>query len=335
MNDHIHLPTWSSGAWSVTKLKDSLTTTLTTDVSCRTLKMFFFAVTNSGWDQIRESILQWKSRDRERSATLYVGTDHAITDPTAIRRIRDDGVDVRVMMTYQGVFHPKVVWLRGDEKHLVWVGSNNLTRDGLLNNIEFAVIVESTQVPDALHDWAMSIEAGSADFTEELLKSYARQRQSFEARRAEAKTATFTWKMKTEPKTKSTPPVTASGSLIVEVMPRETGSDGRQLQIPIAAASSFFDVQGIMSTREVMLQSSGAAFARPLTMTVFRNNTVRISIGDLEYRDRPCVIVFRKHSKSLFVYEIVPQSIFPRRYKSLLSCCTHRTRTGSRRWGVA
>ena len=70
-------------------------------------------------------------------------------------------------------------------------------------------------------------------------------------------------------------------------------------------------------------------------MTVFGNNTVRLVISDLDYRDRPCVLVFREVSNGSFEYEIVPQSIFPSRYKTLLGLCTKQTRQDSRRWGIA
>jgi len=36
-----------------------------------------------------------------------------------------------------------------------WAGSNNITRDGLVNNIEFAVAIRSAEVPRDLRCWAM------------------------------------------------------------------------------------------------------------------------------------------------------------------------------------
>ena len=118
-------------------------------------------------------------------------------------------------------------------------------------------------------------------------------------------------------------------------MPRETGGDGRQLQLPVRAASTFFGVEGVGSTRVIQLRSKSSSSLRSLTITVFGNNTVRIVISELDYRDRPCVLVFRKMSNSSFEYEIVPENIFPSRYKTLLALCKERTRSGSRRWGIA
>lgn len=329
------LPTFISGQWSVTAFRDSLLSVLEADESPSKLIMYFYAVTNSGWDQIRNTVIRWKRAAKGRRVVLIVGTDHAITDPVAVRRMDHDGIDVRLMRRYQGVFHPKVVWLQRTKDQVVWVGSNNLTRDGLLNNIEFAVLVRSSTTHSALKQWARSVESGSEPLTEVLLRSYELQRNEFEARRAKGGATTFTWTQKAEPNARQRRSAPASGSLIVEVMPRETGADGKQLQLPVAAASSFFGLHAVGSTKRVKLRPSHAAQSRTLTMTVFSNNTVRLSILDLDYRDRPCVIVFTKAARRVIEYEIVPESIFPKRYSELLARCDRRTRAGSRRWGMA
>ena len=119
------------------------------------------------------------------------------------------------------------------------------------------------------------------------------------------------------------------------MMPRETGGDGRQLHLPTRAASDFFGVKGGGSSKSIQLAANQSSVVRTHTMTVFKNNTVRIVVSDLEYRDRPCVLVFRKLSEERFQYEIVSKSIFPSRYKRLLSLCKKQTRSGSRRWGIA
>lgn len=331
---HEHLPTYLSGQWSVTAFKKSLVSILKTDRTCSELNMYFYAVTGSGWDQVREPILRWMQGRKGRRVTLIVGTDHGITDPAAMSRIQDDCVSVRLMREYQGIFHPKVVWLRGAKKHFVWVGSNNLTRDGLSNNVEFAMLVKSSKVPTALSKWTKLVEAGSAPLTRELLDSYESERRKFEARRENAKVTTFTWKQKAEPKKKARKGRTASGELIVEVMPKETGTEGKQLQIPVRAAQGFFGLKPDGKARIIRLKAKGGSEAQDLTMKLYRNRTTRLSIRDLEHRDRPCVIVFRKRRGGSFEYEIVPQSIFPRRYSELLERCAHQTHKRSRRWAI-
>lgn len=335
MTAHTHLPTLRSGRWNITAFRDSLVATLRADRASGALRMYFYAVTTSGWDQIRSPILRWKRERKGRQVTLVVGTDHGITDPRALKWIQDDGVEVRLMLEYQGVFHPKVVWLRGAKGNAVWIASNNLTRDGLLSNIEFAVLVKSPGIPSAFTSWTEEVERGSALLTQDLLDSYAGERKAFESTRAVANATTFTWKRRTEPRKRTPARAAAPGDLVVEVMPRETGSEGNQLQLPIAATSAFFGLNKVGATKSVALRRAGSSVTRSLTMTVFRNNTVRLSIGDLEYRDRPCVIVFRKSRRNVVDYDIVSQGIFPSRYLSLLNLCTSQTRTGSRRWGIA
>ena len=335
MAEQKHLPTWISGKWCVAAFRDSLISNLKKDHTCNSLCMYFYAVTQSGWDQVRQSILHWKNGKKNRRVILFVGTDHGITDPSALERISDDGVDVHLMLKYHGVFHPKVVWLSGKRKHTLWVGSNNLTRDGLLNNVEFAVLVTGQSLSASFSRWAQSIESASVPLTQDVLNSYKRQRRKFETNRAKAKAITFTWEKRTESQATKKSAEVETGDLIVEVMPKETGGDGKQLQLPVKAASEYFGVMGDGASKKVSLRAKDGSVTREVTMTVFHNNTVRIVIGDLEYRDRPCVIVFRREPNDLFLYEIVAQNIFPVRYKALLALCTEQTRSTSRRWGVA
>lgn len=334
-NNHRHLPTWISGEWCVAAFRNSLISTLAADRFGSTLAMYFYAVTQSGWNQVRESILRWRDDDDERNVRLFVGTDHGITDPAAIKQIDEDGADARLVLEYHGVYHPKVIWLQGDKRHVVWVGSNNLTRDGLLNNVEFALLIQTQEAPTTLGQWARAIEDASVEVTSDLLRSYEAQRRQFEKGRAQAGVGTFTWEKRIQLPKEPPSPATEPGNLIVEVMPRETGGDGRQLQLPVKAAADFFGISGVGSSRNIELRARGSSSTRSLTMTVFGNNTVRIVISDLEYRDRPCVLVFRKMSEGDYEYEIVAESIFPQRYWTLLNLCTEKTRYGSRRWGVA
>lgn len=329
---HTHLPTCTFESWTVTSLRDSLLAELRKDKSSKVLKMFFYAITRRGWMEIHKAVKQWEGFSRHRAVIVYVGTDHAITEPVALEMMQGDKVEVRLMKTYQGVFHPKVVWLEGKDNNVVWVASNNLTRDGLLYNIEFAVVVKSRDIPAELEKWADAVKLGSEILTPDLLQSYKTERQKFEGNRAKAKATTFTWSRKREPARKKRPDVTA-GNLIVEIMPKETGLDGTQIQLPLAAAKTFFGLKkGVSKT--IILSPKGSEESRPLKMTIFGNNTVRLSIFDLEYRDRPCVIVFQKLEDARTCFEIVAQNIFPTRYKALLALCTKKTRKGSRRWAI-
>jgi hypothetical protein len=322
------------GSWAVTELRNSLLSELSEDEASHTLRLFIYAITSTGWQELRTTVKRWKKAKPSRRVVAFVGTDHGLTDPDALTRLKDDGVDVRLMVTYSGVFHPKVFWLEGESTSLVWIGSNNLTRDGLVNNIEFAALVKSpSAAPASLATWANKVEGGSAELTDELLASYKKERDLFESSRAAATTGTFTWSKKKEPP-RSVGPTLRSGDLLIEIMPQETRG-GNQIQIPIAAAAKFFGLSGIGSQLPIRLRRAGTTQTRDLMLTVFGNNTVRVSLNELEYRDRPCLVQFRRSRGNVIEFEIVPESIFPTRYKAMLLKCGRQTRAGSRRWTIA
>jgi hypothetical protein len=326
------LPTCTFNSWAVKSLRDSLLSELAADKSSVTLLLFFYAITNSGWNEIRTPILKWRQANKFRVVTVYVGTDHGITDPSAIELMQQAGLDVRLMESYRGVFHPKVVWLKGPHSNLLWVGSNNLTKDGLLHNVEFAVLIKSRAVPADLKHWAAAVATGSTSLTTAMIASYKSERVEFEKARVSAKFTTFTWSKKREPSADLSTTIN-QGDLILEIMPEETRG-GNQIQIPKMAAQQFFRLKDVGDKTTIRLRRCGTTENRPLVISIFRNNTIRLSISELEYRDRPCVIVFHKAHGDVVEFEIVPESIFPSRYRAFIALCKRQTRTGSRRWEI-
>lgn len=328
------LPTGAFGSWAVTALRDSVINKLDKDQHGKSIELYFYAVTLSGWQSVRKSIKRWCRKDSDRRATIYAGTDHGITDPDALSAMSDDGISVRLMQTYSGVYHPKVVRLSSPKSEHIWVGSNNLTRDGLLNNIEFAVLIEGSEIPPSFLEWTRNVHAGSTALTDSLLDTYRQERTKFEKSRAAANSTTFTWSQRSEPAKKTAKTSLKPGELIIEVMPEETRG-GNQVQLPREAAKHLFGLKEAGDQTEIQLRQFGSAEYRKLVVSVFANKTVRISINELEYRDRPCVIIVRRNAPKKFEFEIVPESIFPSRYRSLLAACTNQTRAGSRRWAIA
>ena len=146
------LATGSFANWIVTDFKDFLISTLSNDrdSSAAELQFFLYAVTEKGWGEIRQSVVEWKSANKNRHVLACVGTDHAITDPEGLEAMQKDCVAVRLMQNYRGIFHPKVVWLKRDSQSVLLAGSNNITRDGLLNNIEFALGIRFEHTEDNL-----------------------------------------------------------------------------------------------------------------------------------------------------------------------------------------
>ena len=165
------LPTGSFATWTVSAFRDSLIESLERDElpGVADMRFFFYAVTARGWSEIREKVRAWKGFDSARKVSAYVGTDHAITDPDSLEAMCEDGVAVRLMQNYRGVFHPKVVWLRRPKESFVWAGSNNMTRDGLINNIEFAVSIRCVDIPRDLQQWANEVHAGERQVNGEKL----------------------------------------------------------------------------------------------------------------------------------------------------------------------
>lgn len=344
------LPTFQSGEIAFAAYRESLIASLASDQTGAKLALLFYAVTELGWSELKPSIIAWSKRLKSRRVVAYVGTDHAITDPQALQQMSSDGVDVRLLVRYRGIYHPKVVWLSGPRHHLVWVGSNNLTREGLLNNIECATLVKSTSPHPDFQRWVQAIDQASTSLTPELLNEYQRERDAYGAARVAA--GTFTWSRKEEPpapppvqrRRRQQPPpdppalpaVAQPGDLLIEVMPRETGQGGKQVQLPKAAGVQYFGLADrIGASRQIRLSYQGGHNPRMLTMTIFDNNTIRLVLNELDYRDRPCVIVFHRTAPNDYQYEIVQRSILPTRYRRILDACVRQTRTGSRRWGIA
>jgi HKD family nuclease len=116
---------------------------------------------------------------------LIVGID-AITDPKALRRLRDaadahPGFTARVFTRGAGgLFHPKVArFVRDDGSQVVIVGSANLTSGGLRGNVEAYSVAEfdRDEVPaGALESWLAFETQRAEDFleiTDEVLEQAA------------------------------------------------------------------------------------------------------------------------------------------------------------------
>ncbi|MDZ4851407.1 MAG: phospholipase D family protein [Pirellulaceae bacterium] len=320
------LPTLTSAQWTVAGLHDSLVKHLSANKDIGQLRLFAYAVTIAGWEQLETHLKKWRDGKTGRSIIAYVGTDHALTDPDALRAMQSMGVDVRLMVSYIGIFHPKVIWLRGDKENLVWVGSNNLTHDGLIQNIEFSTLIKSIEENPELARWFSVIHSSSRTLTDLMLKTYEKERREFAKKRSE--TGTFTSGLREEP-LKPTPPSPKRslkknsvaippilepqpGDLIIEITPRETGQDGKQVQLPLAAVSRFFRLENRRgASRTISLRRVSSPYVRQLTLTVFENDTSRLSINDLDYRDRPCVVVFRRTADDSFDLKSYNEAFIP------------------------
>jgi hypothetical protein len=63
-------------------------------------------------------------------------------------------------------------------------------------------------------------------------------------------------------------------------------------------------------------------------------------IKELDYGDRPCVLLFHrrrsrnKRLKAVYEFDIVARAVFPQDYQALLMQCDHPARSDSRHWGI-
>ncbi|MDD3183440.1 MAG: phospholipase D family protein [Alphaproteobacteria bacterium] len=313
-----------------------------TETSSTQLRLYFYAVTVAGWRKLRSSILRWHKSANNRAITAYIGTDHALTDADAVEAMQRDGIEVRLMRHYTGTFHPKVIWFSGKTSSTILAGSNNLTEDGLANNIEFASVTKIAKADINLLRWHEEIHKASELATPQLLKSYRTEKEKHGAKRAKiSQGGTFTWSMRTSGKKKPKSSTTSrgqritkvsSGELILEIMPRETSDEGRQVQIPLDAAQRFFGLgSDVGSSIQLTLENMFTKEQRSLTLTHNKNSTARLSISELEYRSRPCVLVFQRTRKQQkYIFEIVRQAIDPSRFSELLDLC--KQKPPKRRW---
>jgi hypothetical protein len=119
---------------------------------------------------------------------------------------------------------------------------------------------------------------------------------------------------------------------VIEIMPKETGAGGKQIQPPLAAVSTFFGLAAKSKVITATLLGSGSP--KQLTLTKMDNHTARLVINELDYGDRPCFMVFQRTGPDTFEYEIVSRSVQPTRYAKLEKVAVNQSRSGSRRWAI-
>lgn len=328
-----------TAAWAITDFLAAAERVCAADKQSHQLRLYFYAATESGWKRLRKSILDWRKARNARIVTAYIGTDHGLTDAAALKAMQSDGVEVRLMRHYTGIFHPKVIWFVGNAGSAVLAGSNNLTEDGLRNNIEFATVTMLAEVDANLKTWHDEIHKGSERATATLIKSYAKEKEKYGQQRAiSGQGGNFTWSKRTSgvPRKRSIPWANtatelAGSRLILEVMPRETSEEGRQVQIPLDAARRFFGLgKKAGSSINLDLNNVDTQESRSLVFTLNRNATARLSIRELEYGSRPCALIFTKLKRGKFDFELVRRAIDPSRFDKLIAECTQVP--PARRW---
>lgn len=331
------LPTWSlSGGTVRTSFRDSLTQFLESDNSSNRLNIYLYEVTQAGWEAIWPSIEIWLSRRRNRRANVYCGLSNWLSEPAALSEMIEAlPRKVWVIKRGHGIFHPKSYIFRSRRRAYCFVGSNNLTRAGMSSNFEMGARLT---VPDtdnanwqALDEWESTVQSISTLLTKDLLTIY--EEEFAQMRRLPREHPGIVGKSRVRfHATATSAGLPSARGVVMEVMPKETGTGGSQLQIPKQVAVSLFGLtQG--GRRNVTLRDVETGDVANLTLTDYGNNTRRLSIGRLRQVERPRVIWFKERG-ARFDFNIVSKVTDPSEYDRLLSLCPFQTSSNSKRWGM-
>lgn len=291
------------------------------------VRMYFYGVTVSGWSKIRNKVIAWKKKSKSRTVTAYIGTDHALTEPAALEKLQDDGVNVFILTDYIGIFHPKLFIFAGPKVNLLLSGSNNLTGNGLISNVEFATSIQLQSLVDSVKGWEEEIHRSSSELTADLLSNYKKQRSNRLRGLEKAKIPwQFTWKerrnLDRKAKKKSAkirfPIPLAEKNLIYEVMPRETGAEGSQIQILKQVAINFFGMPDrVGASISLKLINVESKESRQLTMTYNENITFRLSIHEAAFPSRPCFLIFHPKRIGVFEFTVISEAENPAAYEKI------------------
>ncbi len=83
---------------------------------------------------------------KSKPTKLLCSLDMGITQLSSIKKLLENNVEVKVYSSNAGTFHPKI-WLFGnDNKWKMLIGSANLTRAALIENVEASVLVEGDHI---------------------------------------------------------------------------------------------------------------------------------------------------------------------------------------------
>jgi hypothetical protein len=315
-------------------LKSALQTALRDATYC-CLDLYYYAASVSGWNLIAPDVAQWLAGAAGRNVRAWIGVDDAATDPEALRKMLEAGVELYIPVRYSGCFHPKVIALSGPNGGRVLAGSHNLSNAAMVKNLEVSVdLAFLGATPAPLLHWMAIVHAASDRATKALIDAYEKERDAF---RKAHPTPSFSWSGRRAPKVRRGMRAVIAApkdSLIVEITPLETGSGGKQIQPPMAVLTPFFGLPNKQPVSKVVqARLRGAPHYEPRTVRRNANSTGRMHIPELDYDDRPCFMVFvRNHAG--FEYEIVSKASEPARYAALVKVAVHQANANARRWVI-
>ena len=331
------LPTWSLGSgMRRTIFRDELTHFLDSDTRYNQINMYFYAVTQPGWDLIWPSVQTWMSKRSNRKINVYCGISNWLSDPSALAEMmRVFPRKVWIVKRGHGVFHPKAYIFRARNQADCFIGSNNLTRPGMTSNFELGARLTLRPADDfdwkMLVEWESKVRSISTPLTKDLLAIYEEEYLQMKCLPRDHSGVVGKSRVRLQAAAASAG-LPAARSAIMEVMPRETGTGGSQLQIPKQVAIALFGLPP-GGQRSIRLRDVETNHVSHLTFTDYGNSTRRLSIGRLTQVPRPRIIWFNRANGG-FEFNIVSRAINPSEYERLLSKCLSRTSPNSKRWGM-
>lgn len=124
------------------------------------------------------------------NCTFYIGTDYYITEPTAIKRLIQNGHNVYLTKKAKSTFHPKIYYSRQGKNISVLTGSANLTGGGLETNLEVSVLIQTEVGSSVDKDFQKLINVYSSHSTQIFgdlqLSQYEREFETYRKKHKKA-----------------------------------------------------------------------------------------------------------------------------------------------------
>lgn len=129
----------------------------------------------SGWNEIKESLLESGASNIQ----ILLGQAFYQTEPALILALKElqstsSGPAIEVKLASAvATFHPKVLIVAHPSTPFCIVGSGNLSRGGLLSNVECGLFTSHLTDIDALNQWFATQWAGAPPFCRHLRKIHS------------------------------------------------------------------------------------------------------------------------------------------------------------------
>lgn len=123
-------------------------------------------VSSSGVINLKDALINFINEGNK--VNLYVGVDLHGTSKEALEMLIAEDIPTTIVYSPNSiVYHPKIYLLRGERKHMIVVGSSNLTGSGLFQNIEASLCISFLQ--NDLQ--GIALEESVLDFFDSLISS--------------------------------------------------------------------------------------------------------------------------------------------------------------------